>query len=92
LTLFGYDLRFRAEESGVGEASRSSAAYLVDASTMVFLGNIDGECAAVRFARRTGTIELFSSPSNGRRFPKPAGPNVSTPRTDLRTQFFTTGR
>jgi len=37
LTLFGYDLRFRAEESGVGEVSRSSAPYLVDASTMVFL-------------------------------------------------------
>lgn len=36
LTLFGYALRFRAEQSGVGEASRSSAAYLVDASTMVF--------------------------------------------------------
>jgi c-di-GMP-related signal transduction protein len=36
LTLFGYDLRLRAEESGVGEASRSCAAYLVDASTMVF--------------------------------------------------------
>src|SRR5947209_4232867 len=36
LTLFGYDLRFRAGEYGVGEASRSSAAYLVDASTMVF--------------------------------------------------------
>jgi hypothetical protein len=36
LTLFGYDLRFRPEESGVGEVSRSSAPYLVDASTMVF--------------------------------------------------------
>jgi hypothetical protein len=83
LTLFGYDLRFRAEESGVGEASRSSAAYLVDASAMVFLGNIEGECAGVGCARRTGTIELFSGPCNGCRFPKPARPNVSTPRIDL---------
>jgi c-di-GMP-related signal transduction protein len=36
LTLFGYDLRYRAEESGVGEVSRSSAPYLVDASAMLF--------------------------------------------------------
>ena len=38
LGLFGYDLRFHAEESAVGEVSRSSAAYLVDDSTMVFTG------------------------------------------------------
>jgi c-di-GMP-related signal transduction protein len=36
LTLFGYDLRFRAEESGVGEVSRSSAPYLVNTSATVF--------------------------------------------------------
>jgi hypothetical protein len=37
MTLFGYDLRFCAEESGVGKVSRSSAPYLVAASTVVFL-------------------------------------------------------
>jgi c-di-GMP-related signal transduction protein len=36
LTLLGYELRFRAEDSGSGALSGSSAACLVDASTMLF--------------------------------------------------------
>jgi c-di-GMP-related signal transduction protein len=36
LTLLGYELRFRAEDSRPGASGASSAAYLADASTMVF--------------------------------------------------------
>jgi hypothetical protein len=36
LTLLGYELRFRTDDSGAAAPSGSSAAYLVDASTIVF--------------------------------------------------------
>jgi c-di-GMP-related signal transduction protein len=36
LTLLGYDLRFRAEAVGESPATGSSAAFLIDSSTMVF--------------------------------------------------------
>ena len=36
LTLLGYDLRFRTEESGENPAKGAATAYLIDSSTMVF--------------------------------------------------------
>jgi hypothetical protein len=67
LTLLGYELRFLANDSRAGASTGICAAYLIDASTMVF--HWESRTAnALAFAWRAGIIErrgVGSSPKQG---------------------------